>query len=194
MARQNKDSEDYVDNKEFFKAMKEHRRLILKAKRDKTEPPVVSDYIGDCIMRIAQRLSNKVNFINYPFKEEMISDGIENCLMYLNNFNPNKSKNPFAYFTQIIYFAFVRRIQKEKKHLYTKYKAIENAMTSDFYENVGEDGQVGAPSKYGSEYSDQYMREFIENFETHKNKKKAKSKKKKAVSLDKFFEEKSTNE
>jgi hypothetical protein len=70
-------------------------------------------------------LSQKPNFANYPFKEEMIGDGIENCLMYAHNFNPRKSKNPFSYFTQIIYFAFLRRIEKEKKQAYVKLKMTE---------------------------------------------------------------------
>ena len=77
------------------------------------------------VLFIAQRLSFRPNFINYAFKDDMISDGIENCLQYVNNFNPEKSTNPFAYFTQIIYWAFVRRIQKEKKNLYIKYKEMD---------------------------------------------------------------------
>ena len=181
-------TEHYVNNKDFLKAMKEYKNSILQAKEEKKDPPKINNYIGECIMLIAQRLSNNHNFINYPFKEEMISDGIENCLMYINNFDPNKSSNPFAYFTQIVYYAFVRRIQKEKKYLYTKYKSIQNSMTIDFYENSNE--KINAPNKYISEYSDNYMHEFIENFENHKNKKKKlnKTKKKKSASLIKFFE------
>ena len=63
--------------------------------------------------------------MNYTFREDMVSDGIENCLQYIHNFNPNKSNNPFAYFTQIIYYAFIRRIQREKKQTHVKHKLIE---------------------------------------------------------------------
>ena len=79
--------------------------------------PPVSEYIGECFMKIAEHLSYKPNFINYEYREEMIGDGIENCLMYAHNFDPEKSKNPFSYFTQMIYYAFLRRIQKEKKQI-----------------------------------------------------------------------------
>ena len=82
-------------------------------------------------MQIAVHLSYKSNFINYGFREDMISDGIENCIQYIHNFDPDKSKNPFAYFTQIIYYAFLRRIQKEKKSLYVKYKSLENSQIMD---------------------------------------------------------------
>ena len=69
------------------------------------------------VFKIANGLSYRPNFINYTYRQEMISDGIENCLQYIHNFDPEKSKNPFAYFTQIIYYAFIRRIQKEKNNL-----------------------------------------------------------------------------
>ena len=83
------------------------------------------EYIVNCILKIANGLSNRPNFINYTYKDEMISDGIENCLQYIYNFDPTKSKNPFAYFTQIIYYAFIRRIQKEKKQQHIKHKMID---------------------------------------------------------------------
>ena len=163
----------YVDNKEFLKHMKAHISAVHKAKRDSEPLPQVSDFIGLCIMNIANKLANKPNFVNYPFRDEMIADGIENCFMYLNNFNPKKSNNPFAYFTQIIFFAFVRRIQKEKKHLYTKYKMIENTLLHEV-----PDGDGPQVTKYGSDESDAFMHEFVENFEKGREKKKKARKKK----------------
>ena len=88
-----------------------------QVKKDGKKPPPVTNYIGECFLKIVNHLSYRPNFINYTYREEMISDGIENCLQYVHNFNPEKSDNPFAYFTQIIYYAFLRRIQKEKKQL-----------------------------------------------------------------------------
>ena len=105
----------YVDNAKFLQAMKDWKEQCKDAEEAGDETPRISDYIGECFLKIANGLSYRPNFINYTYKQEMISDGIENCLQYIHNFNPEKSKNPFAYFTQIIYYAFIRRIQKEKK-------------------------------------------------------------------------------
>lgn len=99
-----------------------------EAKEKGKEPPRASEYIGECIWLIANRLSTNRNFIGYTYREEMIGDAIENCLRYLHNFDPDKSKNPFAYFTQIMYYAFLRRIDKEKKQSYIKYKSMENSI------------------------------------------------------------------
>ena len=105
----------YINNKEFLRCLIEYQADIVKCKKEEKEKPYVTDYIAMCFLQIAQRLSYRPNFINYTYKDDMISDGLENCLAYMHNFDPNKSKNPFAYFTQIIYYAFLRRIQKEKK-------------------------------------------------------------------------------
>ena len=115
----------YVDNEKFLEVMRNYREEYLKAKDDETILPQIPDYAGECFLKIANGLSYKPNFINYTYRQEMISDGIENCLQYIHNFNPEKSKNPFAYFTQIIYYAFIRRIQKEKKQTHVKNKLIE---------------------------------------------------------------------
>ena len=116
----------YVDNKKFLVAMTEYRELRIKAEEEGKKRPQVTNYIGECYLKIANHLSYRPNFINYTYRDDMISDGIENCLQYMDNFDPAKSKNPFAYFTQIIYYAFIRRIQKEKKQQEVKQKMIAN--------------------------------------------------------------------
>ena len=116
----------YVDNKKFLIAMTEYRELRIKAEEEGKKRPQVTNYIGECYLKIANHLSYRPNFINYTYRDDMISDGIENCLQYMDNFDPAKSKNPFAYFTQIIYYAFIRRIQKEKKQQQVKQKMIAN--------------------------------------------------------------------
>ena len=131
--------EHYVNNKEFLEAMKAYKKEVNKAKREKREKPPVTDYIGSCFLKIANHLSYRPNFINYTFRDDMISDGIENCLQYLNNFNPEKSNNPFAYFTQIIYYAFIRRIQKEKKQVIIKQRMIAESNYDDMTLQPGED-------------------------------------------------------
>ena len=133
--------EHYVNNKEFLEAMKAYRKSVNKAKREKKEKPPVSNYIGSCFLKIANHLSYRPNFINYTFRDDMISDGIENCLQYLDNFNPAKSSNPFAYFTQIIYYAFIRRIQKEKKQTTIKHKLIMDNNYDDVALQPGDDAE-----------------------------------------------------
>ena len=177
-----KKKQNYVDNKLFLAAMIEYRDGIgewkkqgdneSKDKRDPTRPRV-PHYVGECIMKIATHLSHKPNFINYTFREDMICDGIENCLQYIDNFDPAKSTNPFAYFTQIIYYAFLRRIQKEKKLLYIKYKMSENANVMDETSSkqkhdIG--NRYNDDIKYG-EWTKDHMGTFITDFEENKRRK-----------------------
>ena len=132
----------YVDNKKFLQAMIEHREKCRVAEEKGKKKPDVSNYIGECFLKIANHLSYRPNFINYTFRDDMISDGIENCLQYMDNFNPDKSTNPFAYFTQIIYYAFIRRIQKEKKQMEVKKKLIQNAGVENMMDQLeGDDAQ-----------------------------------------------------
>jgi len=118
-------SQHYVNNKELLEALIVHRTKVAHAKENDLPKPRISNYLGECFLKIATHLSYKPNFVNYMFRDDMISDGIENCVQYIHNFDPNKSSNPFAYFTQIIHYAFLRRIQKEKKQLEIKTKIIE---------------------------------------------------------------------
>ena len=132
----------YVDNKKFLVAMTEWRLKYDKAEKAKRKQPAVTNYIGECFLKIANHLSYRPNFINYTYRDDMISDGIENCLQYMSNFNPEKSNNPFAYFTQIIYYAFIRRIQKEKKQQDVKAKLIANSGAEMMMDSlVGDDAQ-----------------------------------------------------
>ena len=164
----------YVDNAKFLEEMIEYKRQYYISKNNDEELPIISEYLGSVFLKIAQRLSFRPNFINYAFKDDMISDGIENCLHYIHNFDPEKSSNPFAYFTQIIYYAFIRRIQKEKKQLYIKYKSMQNYDTIPGYMDIDKTNDV--PNPIG-DYKNSDFRivvdEFVDTFE--------KSKKKKAV-------------
>jgi len=121
-----KKSNNYIDNQKFFKEMVKWKERVIKAELKNRKPPPVTDYIGTCFMDIAENLIRRPNFSNYPFRDDMVGDAIENCLMYCYNFDPEKSENPFAYFTQIIYYAFLRRIQKEKKQNLIKYKYLHH--------------------------------------------------------------------
>jgi len=120
-----KRSVHYVNNKEFLAALIKYREEVQLAEQRGDPKPQITNYLGECFLKIATHLSFKPNFVNYIFKDDMISDGIENCVQYIHNFDPEKSQNPFAYFTQIIHYAFLRRIQKEKKQLEIKNKILE---------------------------------------------------------------------
>ena len=134
MARR-KRSEHYVNNKEFLAALIKYREDKEIAQIRGLPKPVIPRYIGECFLKIANHLSFKPNFVNYMFKEDMISDGIENCVQYIHNFDPEKSKNPFAYFTQIIHYAFLRRIQREKRQLEIKNKILEKSGYSEVFDD-----------------------------------------------------------
>ena len=135
-------TQHYVDNKKFLEAMVIYKDKVNSAKENNRKKPDVTNYIGECFLKIANHLSYRPNFINYTYRDDMISDGIENCLQYMNNFDPEKSTNPFAYFTQIIYYAFIRRIQKEKKQQQVKQKLIANAGVENMMDSLeGDDAQ-----------------------------------------------------
>ena len=131
----------YVDNKELLAAVIRYKENVEIAQINGKPKPKVSEYIGGCFLKIATHLSYRPNFINYMYKDDMICDGIENCIQYIDNFDPAKSKNPFAYFTQIVYYAFLRRIAKEKRQLDIKEKILEK---SGYDEVFSVDGDGGA--------------------------------------------------
>ena len=135
-----KKGEHYVDNKKFLEAMSEWKEKCKDSEEQGEISPPLTNYIGECFLKIATHLSYRPNFINYTYRDEMISDGIENCLQYVKNFNPEKSSNPFAYFTQIIYYAFLRRIQKEKKQTHVRNKIIEKSNYVSFTTMEGDEG------------------------------------------------------
>ncbi len=152
-----KRSEHYVNNKQFLAAVIELRdffnqgkdlghethRVSIKYFRDHKDRDTAQkfrrcyEYLGNCFSKIGNHLAYKPNFVNYMYREDMVSDGIENCIQYICNFNPEKSSNPFAYFTQIIHYAFLRRIQKEKRQMDIRAKIIER---SGFDEVFSADG------------------------------------------------------
>ena len=136
-----KKSEHYVNNKELLEALIVYRAKVAHAKENDLPKPRITNYLGECFLKIATHLSYKPNFVNYMFREDMICDGIENCVQYIKNFDPEKSSNPFAYFTQIIHYAFLRRIQKEKRQMDIRTKIIER---SGFEEVMTADGNFNS--------------------------------------------------
>lgn len=178
-----KKAEHYVNNKEFTAAVAEFNTSVKEANDAGKQPPRMTEYIGECIYKIATRLSTRPNFINYTYRDEMICDAIENCIQYIGNFNVEKSNNAFAYVTQICYYAFLRRIQKEKKQVYIKQKQImESSITMDSFATI--DGQHD-PSLVNSNV--EWMQENMNRVEYEPR--KSKNKKKKAnKNLENFTE------
>lgn len=130
----------YVNNKDFYQALVDYKILCNEAKEKNLPKPVVPRYLGDCFLKIATHLSYRPNFCNYQFRDDMISDAVENQLTYIHNFDPDYTSpktggkmNPFAYFTQICYYAFLRRISREKKQMEIKEKIIEKSMFDEVF-------------------------------------------------------------
>ena len=180
MAKNAKQNEHYVNNKEFTAAVAEFNEKCKLAESKGKTPPQMSNYIGECIYEIATRLSTRPNFINYTYRDEMICDAIENCIQYIGNFNVEKSNNAFAYITQICYYAFLRRIQKEKKQVFIKQQMTMD-ITQDTFDTI--DGDTTGITNTNVEWMQENMNQV--QYEPRK------SKRKKATTtkgLDKFTE------
>lgn len=176
----------YIDPEKFMASMVEYKTKYNHAKTNGLKEPRLPEYAGDCILQIAKRLARHKNFLNkYWYIEEMISDGVENCILYAYNFDPMKGK-PFSYFTQIVYFAFLRRIHREKVQTYAKYKFKQNMIQ----EGLAEYGEQDAGDDFGIEVNpeNEYMQEFVRNFETKETEAKAKREKKKR-GVEKFLDQ-----
>ena len=173
----------YIDNASFYDAMCTYIKKVEYSRENDQELPQITEYIGKCFLDIAKGLSFRPNFINYTYKDDMISDGIENCLQYCHNFNEEKSKNPFAYFTQIIYYAFIRRIEKEKKQSYIKQKMTEKAGIMQQLSELGEQDL----EDYKSIIDFNFDQTMIDEFEKRLAEKKKCRKKKKNNNLEKFL-------
>ena len=169
-----KTSTHYVDNTRFLAEIKAYRAACAKCKKAKQERPQLPEYIGKCFLDIATHLSYKPNFVAYTYREDMISDGVENCLVYFHNFDPDKSSNPFGYFTQIIYYAFIRRIQKERKHTYIKYKCLEQSVIAGGAQtNSVNGGQIPADTTM-LEFDN--VKDFITRFDAYTHSRKERRK------------------
>lgn len=177
-----KTKREYVNNADFVQALVTYKKECNEAKEGGLLKPRIPNYIGECFLKIATGLSQKPNFIGYSYRDEMISDGIENSLMYLENFDTDKSNNAFSYFTTIIWYAFLRRIEREKKQMYIKCKVTEQMDILDDYE-LQELEELSGQTRQFELYDN--ISEFIELFEENKKKKIINKSNK---GLDNFFE------
>ena len=169
---------DYVSNQELYDALVEYRKKSTDADNAGRKKPKLPDFIGECILKIASRLSYRPNFANYPYREEMVSDAVLNCVTYIDNFDPSKSTSPFGYLTQICWFSFVRIINKEKREKYTQYKFAEQQNDKDFHNWFNETYagiDIGRRDFFG--LTDLDMERFDEMLTPKKTKRKKKVKK-----------------
>ena len=137
MVKMKRASIHYVNNKEFSQAVVDYCLTVEEAKANKTQLPIVTDYIASCFLRISEGLSHKSNFIRYTYREEMVMDAVENCLRAIENYNIEAATrtglpNAFAYFTQISWYAFLRRIAKEKKQQEIKLRYLSQSGIEDY--------------------------------------------------------------
>jgi hypothetical protein len=180
----------YVDNKKFLQAIIDYRKE-LKAAREKGIPlPQLPEYIGECLLKIATGFSTKPSYVNYSFREEMIMDGVENCIKYFEGFDPDYNNgvagapppNPFAYFTTTIYRAFLRRIKEEEEERYALYSNFNETMTCEHQFLTDEDGKsVVSQGMYDN------INEFMLRFEKKQLELKEKRKQAK-IGLQKFID------
>ena len=184
-------SRHYINNKKMYEEFCKYREIVQAAKAEGRELPRIPEYIGECFYKIATRLSTKYRFANYTYRDEMISDAIENCVMVVNGFDPNKSNNPFAYFTQVIRNAFFRRIMKEKKQQYVKYRSMQK-MTIDSGLSLHQE-MDDARSIENSYLTMEHVNEFIKDYENYLQVTKEKSKKAKK-GIEKIIEDQEENE
>ena len=185
-----KEKPHYVDNKKFYQEIVKYREACEIARQEGKQEPRLPNYIGECIYKIATKLSYKPCFMNYSFRDEMIDDGIENCIMYFKDFDINKTQNPFAYFTQIIYYAFLRRISKEERNRYTTYKYFQETMINPGIAEVGFDDGIdfgGGENNLIPKKMYDNITDFMEKFERKEAEKKQKRKELKG--LQKFYED-----
>jgi hypothetical protein len=146
--KRRKEGTDYIDNKELSNALAVHVQSVKAATDENREPPQINDYIAKGILQIANGLSRSPNFMNYSYRDDMVMDAVENCVKVINNFDINAktrtgTPNAFSYFTQICFFAFLRRIAKEKKQSDIKQKLIDKS-SLDVFADFGEDScQIG---------------------------------------------------
>lgn len=184
-------SRHYINNKKMYEEFCKYREIVQAAKAEGRELPRIPEYIGECFYKIATRLSTKYRFANYTYRDEMISDAIENCVMVVNGFDPSKSTNPFAYFTQVIRNAFFRRIMKEKKQQYVKYRSMQK-MTIDSGLSLHQE-MDDARSIENSYLTMEHVNEFIKDYENYLQVTKEKSKKAKK-GIEKIIEEQEEDE
>jgi Sigma-70 region 2 len=177
-----KRAKHYVNGKDLYLAMVDYKEKVTKAKEEGTQLPMIPNYVGVCFMLICTKLATKPNFMGYSYKDEMIADGIENCVAAAHSFDPAKSNNPFAYFTQIAWNAFIRRIAKEKKQGYIKHKNFEQ---TNLLDDLLEESYI-AGTKTHNEYSDEIIRSFEEKL--------VKQQKKSKQGIEKFAEEQPNEE
>lgn len=176
----------YVNNKDFSLAVVEYVKKVNEAKENNQPIPTVPNYVAQCFLKIAEGLSHKSNFIRYTYREEMVMDAVENCLKAVTNYNIDAATrtgtpNAFSYFTQICYYAFLRRLAKEKKQQDIKFKFIESAMIDDFIQF----GELDQFDQNSAQPFVDHLRERIERVRANDDqiKKFAKAKEKKGIEL-----------
>jgi len=173
----------YVNNAQFSQAVVDYVGHLEECRKDEITLPKVPDYIAQCFLRIAEGLSHKANFIRYTYREEMVMDAVENCLKAISNYNLEAATrtgkpNAFAYFTQITWFAFLRRITKEKKQQEIKIKYLTRSGVDSFIDTGSEGVAIDVASHFVDTLRDRIQRVRNTDTEVKELVKKEKKKRK----------------
>ena len=190
MPRKNKKSAHYVNNADFSNAVVEYVKTVNEAKSSNKTIPKVPDYIAQCFLSIAEGLSHKSNFIRYTYREEMVMDAVENCLKAIENYDIEAATrtgkpNAFAYFTQITWYAFLRRIAKEKKQQDIKLKYLTRSGIENFVDgDMSDDYAMNVVGSFVDTLRDRIDKVRTQDTEVKAFVKEEKLKKKRAVHAD----------
>ena len=168
----------YVDKVQLYEAMCAYKQSIYEAKRLGLEKPRIPEYIGKCIFLITKKIATLRNFAYYTFREDMEGDGYENVIKYIDNFDETKYNNPYAYISQIVMFAFIRRIKAEKLQLVIKHKTMNNTVLFGLLEESQLMG-VQLESQLSSDLENDYMNDLVAEFDKKLEEKKQQQKDKK---------------
>jgi len=166
---------DYINKKEFYDELVEYKNQCAVADDNGETRPKIPDSITMKFFMLCKGIASRPNFSGYTYIDEMILDGLENCIIAVHCFNPNVSNNPYGYFTKCIWFSFLRRIEKEKKQTYIKYKAYENFIVES---SLNEEYDAFS----SIDITNEKMRPILEKYDK-------KPKKKKPKGLEKFIDE-----
>jgi hypothetical protein len=171
---------NYISNQKMYNELVKYYDKLAEAEKEEREEPRIPDYLGECFLLIAENLAKKPNFSSYTFKEDMIQDGVLTCVANITKFDPDRTNNPFSYFTQAIFYSFLQRIAKEKKQEYVKYKSIEKKYFSEEMGATNEldKGSFKTSDNNNLEVFDNYL-EFIEDYEDKFLPKKSRERKRK---------------
>lgn len=131
--------EQKSDKKNYVKHFDAAVREAAKQKAIPKEP-IMPDTIGADLLKICDGLSKRFNFRGYTYRDEMVRDAVVDCVKAVKKYDGTRFTNPFGYFSQIANYAFLGRLDKEKKAHKTKMDLAFDPNTEIYSTMDGDDG------------------------------------------------------